>query len=516
MSARSEVRLVELLAALALATDLATGQPLEHSLRRTLIAGWLGSKSELVGDDVRDTLYVALLGSIGCVLDGAAMACFVEDDIDFRGQMFEVDMAKPVVAMRFLARNVGAGEQLRRRVGSLIGLTRQGPAVFRDVAMHVGGLLSLGPAVQEALGQCDEHWNGKSSALGLAGEQISIHARIFRLAQDVDIFSRSRGMEGAVAVARARAGTYYDPRLVAAFTSHVDELGSLLDGPSVWDAVLAGEPAPARILTDGDVDSVAEQIANVIDMRSAFTVGHSPAVADLAERTAQRLGLDPVEIRMVRRAGLLHDLGRAGVPVAIWDKPGPLTPEERGRVERHPSYTELVLARSSDLGPLGILAGLHHERLDGSGYRGITAPSLPVSARVLAVADAYQSKLEPRAYRPALPVERAAASVRAQVKQGQLDGGVVEAMLEVPRSHDGVANVLLPAGLTAREVEVLRLLVTGLSNREVATALFLSPKTVGRHVESIYAKTDVSTRVGATLFAIEHGLVASTARAPRR
>jgi len=265
-----------------------------------------------------------------------------------------------------------------------------------------------------------------------------------------------------------------------------------------------------------EFDTVAHQIANFVDMRSAYTVGHSPAVAMLSEAAAHRLGLNPQDALVLRSAGLLHDLGRAGVPVAVWDKTGPLTAEQREQVRRHPALTELLLARSSSLGRMATLAGLHHERLDGSGYRSVTGSSLSVAARVLAVADMYQSKLEPRAYRPAFTPEQAAAAVREQVDAGKLDGDVGKVVLEAAGHTQPEVARALPAGLTNREVEVLRLVVRGMSNREVADCLVLSQKTVGRHLESIYAKIDVSTRVGATLFAIEHGLVANLAAPVRR
>jgi HD-GYP domain-containing protein (c-di-GMP phosphodiesterase class II) len=241
-------------------------------------------------------------------------------------------------------------------------------------------------------------------------------------------------------------------------------------------------------------------------------VGHSPAVAELAEAAAHRLGLGLDDELTLRNAALLHDLGRAGVPVAIWDKAGPLTTREREQVERHPALTELVLARSAGLGRLGTLAGLHHERLDGSGYRGVTATSLSLSSRVLAVADAYQSKLEPRSYRPPLSAVDAATDMRAMVQAGKLDGDVVQAVLEVAGHTEPEKAMALPSGLTRREVEVLGLLVRGMSNREIAESLVLAPKTVGRHIESIYAKIGVSSRVGATLFAVAHGLVAPIAQ----
>lgn len=516
VAAPSTLRLAEVVGCLALATDLATGQPLEHSLRRTLLAVWLGAESGFDDDALRDAYYVALLGSAGCVLDTAALAGFLEDDIAFRAGMFPLDMARPLVAMRYLGRTVGRGEAPLRRTAKLVRLSKQATAVCRDVALGVGGILDLGDEVRQALGQCDEHWNGKGGVLGLQGGQISVYARLFRLAQDIDVFHRRGGAQSAVSVVRERSGTYYDPQLVSLFVTHAEEILVRLQAVSAWDALLAAEPDPVRLLDGLELDGVLHQVANFIDMRSAYTVGHSPAVAALAESAAKHLGLDPAEALTLRRAGLVHDLGRAGVPVATWDKAGPLTPSERQAIERHPALTELVLARSSGLGQLGTLAGLHHERLDGSGYRAVPASSLPLTARVLAVAEAYQSATEPRSYRARLTPQQAAARVQAQVAAGRFDGQVAAAVLAAAGHAEAAATTTLPAGLTRREVEVVALLVRGMSNREIADSLFLAPKTVGRHVERIYDKIGVSTRVGATLFAIEHGLVSMPAGAIRR
>jgi HD-GYP domain-containing protein (c-di-GMP phosphodiesterase class II) len=213
------------------------------------------------------------------------------------------------------------------------------------------------------------------------------------------------------------------------------------------------------------------------------------------------------EMRTLRRAGLAHDLGRLGISNAIWDKPGPLGAGEWERVRLEPYLTERMLRQSPALAPLAAIAVQHRERLDGSGYpRGLTGAAISRPARILAAADAYQAMREPRPHRPALAAEAAAAELRAGVRAGAYDAEAVEAVLgaaghRVPRRREG------PAGLTPREVEVLRLLTRGLSNKQIAERLVISPKTVGNHVEHIYSKIDASTRAGASLFAMQHGLL---------
>ncbi|MGH2986922.1 MAG: HD domain-containing phosphohydrolase, partial [Solirubrobacterales bacterium] len=405
----------------------------------------------------------------------------------------------------------GAGQPPLRRVRSLVQAVVSGNADFqlvcRDVALRVADMLEIGATIQQALAQCHERWNGRGGPKRLKGGDIRLPARIFHVVHDAEIYNRIGGVQSAVSVARKRAGRQYDPQVAERFCEVAEALFRRLESEPIWDAVLAAEPAPVRWLARDEVDATARSIAKFVDLRS-YTLGHSAGVGSLAEATARGLGMSTDEAVTLRRAGLLHDLGRMGVPVAVWNMVGAWNDEQRERAMRHPALTELVLARSSGLGHLGTLAGLHHERLDGSGYRGVTASSLPVAARVLAAADTYHAKLEARPHRPALEPEAAAEELRRQVQRGGLDGQVTEALLEAA-GHQPAPKPLtkLPAGLSEREVQVLRLIIRGLSNREMAGILFISPKTVGHHVQHIYDKLGISTRVGATLFALQHGLV---------
>jgi HD-GYP domain-containing protein (c-di-GMP phosphodiesterase class II) len=322
---------------------------------------------------------------------------------------------------------------------------------------------------------------------------------------DAEVINRVAGVDGAVAIARRRAGNQYDPRAAARFCEVARSLFTRLESEPTWDAVLAAEPAPTRWLSPPEVDAVGKAIAKFVYLRTRYTAGHSTGVSRLAEETARVLRLSDHDVVAIRRAGLLHDLGGAGVPVAVWNKQAAWTPSEWECAKRHPALTELVLARSSSLSHLGMLAGLHHERLDGSGYRGMTASFLPLAARILAAADTYRTKIEPRPHRPALSSDAAAEEIRRLAERGQLDPEVARALVigagqEAPRQRREP-----PAGLSGREVEVLRLVARGLSNRQIARALSITPKTAGHHVQHIYVKLGVSTRVGATLFAVRHG-----------
>lgn len=510
---RPDVRLAEVVASLCLATDLATGHPLEHGLRRALLAVWLGQELRLGDEQLRDAYYVALLGSVGCTIETAALAAFCRDEIAVGEQLVLVDTTRPIRAAAFLLGKVGEGEPPLRRAGKILSAAVRGPTesqiICRDVALRVGDMLDLGPSIGEALGQCHEQWDGRfpGGPRRLKGEEISLAARLFIVAHDAEVFHRVGGVRATVAVIRQRAGRRYDPRVAARFCEVAEQLLARLQEEIPWEAMLAAEPAPVRTLSPQGFDDMAQTVANFVDLRSAYTLGHSPGVASLAEAAARGLGLSGPEATAVRQAGLLHDIGRAGVPVAVWDKAGPLTAAEWERMKRHPALSELVLARSGALGHLGTLAGLHHERLDGSGYRGVPASFLSVAARVLAAADAYQAKLEPRPHRAALEPEAAAREIRRRAAEGQLDGEAVAAVLATAGHRPQPKTTERIAGLSAREVEVLRLAMRGLSNRQIAEILVVSPRTVGHHLQHIYDKIGVSTRLGATLFALERGLL---------
>jgi putative nucleotidyltransferase with HDIG domain len=249
-------------------------------------------------------------------------------------------------------------------------------------------------------------------------------------------------------------------------------------------------------------------IGEFADLKSVFTLGHSTAVAELAEAAAWRLGLGEADVAVVRRAGLVHDVGRVAVSTGIWEKAGPLSTGEWERVRLHTYFGERVLARCGGLAEAGAVAARHHERLDGSGYhRGAAAGDLPLAARVLAAADVCQAMTEPRPHRAGLAPGDIARALDQEVVAGRLDGDAVAAVLQAAGLRGGAAPRAFPAGLTAREVEVLRLVARGHSNKAIAAQLQLSPKTVGHHVGHVYAKAGVSTRAAAALFAVEHGLL---------
>jgi HD-GYP domain-containing protein (c-di-GMP phosphodiesterase class II) len=509
----SGVCLAELIAALSLGTDLGLGQPMEHVLRECVLAQGLGRRLQLDESERLVAYWVALLAWVGCHADAYEQARWFGDEITAKADLYAIDAAG-LSKVRFALSHVGAGDSPARRARTVLEFLVSGRAAME--AMHgthcliAGDLarrLGLGEAVSEALQQVFERWDGKGDPGLLSGPEISLPVRVVQLADVVEVFHRQGGIQAAVAVARERSGTQFDPSVVECFCDTADELLAPLSDTTTWDDVISAQPGLRGTLANAELDAALEAIADFADLKSPYTMGHSRAVADLAAQAGRTCGLDDDAVRTLRRAGLVHDLGRLGVPNSIWDKRGPLNPAERERVRLHPYLTERILCASPALATLGALAANHHERLDGSGYpRGIRANMLSPSARILAAADVYAAMRELRPHRAARTAVEAADGLLAEVRAGRLGGEAADAVLAAA-GHPMTRRIERPAGLTAREVEILRLLARGLLNKEIARRLGITTKTVGNHVEHIYAKTGVSTRAAAALFATDHGLL---------
>jgi len=253
---------------------------------------------------------------------------------------------------------------------------------------------------------------------------------------------------------------------------------------------------------------VAEAFADFVDLKSPYLLGHSSGVAALAAAAGRLYGLSDADLKIVRNAALLHDLGRVSVPNGIWDKPGTLSASEWERVRLHPYYSERVLSASPVLLPLATIAGMHHERLDGAGYhRGAPAALQTAPARLLAAADVFHALSEPRPHRLPLTPELAAREIEGEIAVGRLDREAGRAVPEAARQDSHLPRWNWPRGLTEREVEVLRLLARGNSRRQIADELFISQATVHTHVLHIYEKVGVSSRAAVALFAIENDLI---------
>jgi HD-GYP domain-containing protein (c-di-GMP phosphodiesterase class II) len=375
------------------------------------------------------------------------------------------------------------------------------------LARGLADQLGLPEVVQEAVGSAYEQWDGKGWPGERRGGDVPIASRITQIGEFTEVAHRVGGTAAAVSVAEKHAGSQFDPELAAVFCAHADEILDELDGGETWDAVIGAEPSLGVYLSPSQFDAALLAIADFVDLKSPYTLGHARAVAELAAGTAEQLELPEDESRLLQRAGLVHDLGRLGVSNAIWDKPGPLGAGEWERVRLHPYLTERMLYQSPALAPLAAIAVQHRERLDGSGYpKGLPGGAITRPARILGAVDAYQSMREPRPHRPPLSAEQAAAELQADVRAGKLDAEAVAAVLAAA-GHAVGRRREWPAGLTTREVDVLRLVARGLSSKQIAAELVITPKTARNHIEHIYTKIDASSRVAASLFATEHGLL---------
>ena len=513
-AARSSIRLAELLAVLSLGTDLGMGQPMEHVLRQCLISLRLAQRLGLDEADRVVVYYAALIAWVGCHVDAYEQAKWFGDEMALKADFRRVDFASAADGPMFMLRHLGAGRPAAERARLGVAFLGRGRRVAEEMlenhwlaADALAVQLGLNQQVRDSVEQTFERWDGKGVPKGARGEEILLTSRLVALADVVEVFHRAEGTDAAIAVARERRGTQFDPQVVDVFAAEAASMFAGLDEVSNWDAVIGAEPALERWVADAELETALEAIADFTDVKSPYTIGHSRAVADLAGEAARIFGLGDRTGKLVRRAGLVHDLGRLGVSNAIWDKQGALSHAERERVRLHPYLTERMLASSPALAPLAAIAVQHHERLDGSGYpRGLSGGAISPEGRVLAAADFYHSRTEPRPHRFAGTADEAAAQLRTEVRAGRMDGEAVAAVLSAA-GHRAARRPAGPAGLTSREVEVLRLLARGLSNKEIGEHLVISRKTAAHHVEHIYAKTGTTNRALASLFAANHGLI---------
>jgi HD-GYP domain-containing protein (c-di-GMP phosphodiesterase class II) len=507
------VRTAELVAALCLATDLAMGFPFEHGLHATRIAARLGERLAIDLATASESYYACLLSYCGCTADAEIAAETYGGDLmttlgpALFGSQRELlagvvrslpdpDSAAPVRAIQIVRRLPRAAKGSRPHMVALC-----------EVGEMLAERLGLPSSTQGLFATLTERWDGKGPLRRAEREEIPLAMRIANVAQDAALQQLVGGVERAAAVIRERAGAAFDPRIATCLADNAAEILTRDREASAWEDTLASEPHPRPTLEGEAIDRALGAMGAFADLVSPAFVGHSAGVADLAEAAGERCRLGTRERGALRRAALVHDLGRVAVPARAWNRPGPLSADEWEQVRLHPYHTERVLSRSGFLDALAPIAGAHHERLDGSGYhRGATAAVLTPAARLLAAADAYHAMTEPRPHRAPLEPERAAEVLTDQARHGRLDADAVAAVLDA--AGQAVPRIDRPCGLTEREAEVIGLLARGLQTKQVARALGISVKTADRHIQNAYAKIGVSTRAAAAVFAMEHGLAA--------
>ncbi len=518
-------RRAEVLAALSISIDLGLGLPMEHVLRSSLVASMLADELALDEAERATVYYTNLVLWIGCHADSHEFSRWFGDDLAMRRGSYDVDW-RGLPYLTYLLQHTGSEQPAARRVRMLVTLLLT-PRARMSALIHshclsaglMAGHVGLEPSVGEAVACAFERWDGSGLPSGRSGEAIPLAARVVQLAEIVEVHQRTHGTSSALAMARSRSGAQFDPALVEALGRCRARLNELPD-QDVWRHALELAPDHDVRIQGGELDALLRALGDFADLKCPFTVGHSRAVAELAAAAAGRLGLSSADVDRVRRAGYVHDLGRMGVPNSVWEKAGGLTESDRERIRLYPYLTGRILSRVGGLETEALIAETHRERLDGSGYpRGHIGAALPLTQRVLAAADSYQGSREERPHRPALSADRAASRLRAEVAAGRLDASAVDAVLAVAADVTGSAGsrggtadragrrTSGPAGLTPRELEVLGLVARGRGTGEVARLLSISSKTARNHLEHIYLKAGVTNRVGAVLFAVEHGLV---------
>lgn len=515
----SPLRLAEFVATLALAQDNAFGQPPESQLRSCLLATWICDEAGFDQDVCDTTYWTALLRYVGCTGHAHEVATVFGDEIAIRAQTLLHDAANPTEVMRDVVAFATAGrtDAERDEIIEVLQKTAHEWAVHNfssgcEVADMLIARLDFGPGVREALAFTFERWNGNGFPTHASGEAIPLPMRVVHLSHDMEAICRLFSPDHALDAARDRRDRTYDPALADLFVAHGSAWLEQLREIDPWDAVLALEPEPRRMLEGEELDDALTVAADFIDLKSPYMGGHSRRCAQLATDAARVCGLSDDAIVALRRAALLHDFGITAVPNSIWDKPGALTRTEFDRVELHPMLTEQMLRRSPALAALNPVACAHHERCDGSGYhKRARADGGDLAALVLAATETYVGLTTERADRPPFSAADAAAELRRLEAQGVLESRATRAVLVAaghgePRSR-GRKLPQHPGGLSGREVEVLRLAARGLTTREIGDRLVISPKTADHHIQHIYVKIGVSTRAAAALWAMQHDVV---------
>lgn len=505
--------LAELVSTLSIASDLGMGRPVERVLRQTVIAMRLADAAGVEPAVRAATYYASLLTWVGCAADTSDLTVLFGEEVALFADTHDGDLTRMAMGV-FVARHLGRGGPALRRVGMVGRFLATGGRSVREVmeahCQATGDFadrLGLGAEVRTPLLQAFERWDGQGVPGKVGRDGLTVAGRLVRLADGVEAFHHVGGADAAVAVARDRSGTQFDPSLVECFCDHVDGILRGLGEVSAWDEVIALDPSLGAPMDPALLDEALATFGDFADLKDPMRTGHSREVASLAGGAASLLGMSSSEVANARRAGWVHDVGVIGVSSTVWTEPGPWSFSQRERARTHPYLTERMLARSPALERIGQCAALHHERLDGSGYpKGLLANAIPLSARILAAADVYSALGQPRPHRPALGASDAERVLRGEVSAGRLDGVAADAVLATA-GHRVRRRAGLPGGLTPREVEVVVQLARGRSNPEIARTLGVSRRTVTSHLEHIYTKLGVSGRTEAALFASRRGLV---------
>ena len=464
-SARGGTRLSEILAGLSSALDLTEGQRPGHAVRTCLIGMRLGTMMRLSPDDQSALFYALLMKDLGCSSNAARFAAlFGSNDQDLKSQIKTIDWTRALEAFRYVLRNAAPGQRLLTRTWRLLALVSHGPSGARDVVRtrcergaDIARLIGLDADSAEAIRALDEHWDGQGQPYSRRGHEIPRLARMLNLAQTVEVYVSAYDVATAYDMAAARRGSWFEPALVDALLSIPvrDPFWMHLATSADLRALAAVEPPDRVLVADEDqIDRIAEGFARVIDAKSPWTYRHSTGVAEIAVDVGRHLGWASGELRVLRRAALLHDLGKLAVSNLILDKPARLTDQEFAVMRQHTMHTAQILQRVGCFHDLVDDAAGHHERLDGRGYhRAQVGRQIGRHARVLAVADICDALRASRPYRDELPMERVLDIMRREAGSGIWHDALLalEAVMTRADTHPSVAPAAVRVAALAED-----------------------------------------------------------------
>lgn len=499
---------LECLSALSVILDLANGLEEDKSLLTAAFALELAQEAGCTPEEQSAAFFAALLRHLGCTAYASVESTLVADDVSLRSQLNHSDTSRPGDVISAVSRAnpqlVGRGLGVFRLATQARTLRHEWTSEACGAARVLSEQLRLGPQVSRALDEVFEQWDGAGSPKKVGGEDISRVGRAAQIAHVAVVFWLAGGRELAQDTLRTRSGKSLDPRMAELAVGQVHRLEEEDFLDTRLEAVVR---MPATLALETSIEDIAQAFGDFADLQTTFTRGHSRAVARVADAAAAHLGLPGAERQTLKLAAHLHDIGQVAVATSVWTRARPFRPTERERARSHVYFTERVLASAAPLESVAKVAGAHHERLDGTGYhRGVKQAAIVRAARLLAVADAACGMQEARPHRAALSRDATAKLLREQVKEGALDEDCVVAVLTALGERRSAASATAPS-LTERELDVLRLLATGKTNKEIAQSLGISGRTVQHHTIHIYEKLGVDTRAAAALLAVRHGLV---------
>jgi HD-GYP domain-containing protein (c-di-GMP phosphodiesterase class II) len=512
----AEGNLATLLCALSFATGVGFGGHIEHGLGSACLGLQIADALGLAEEDREAVFYSAFLKDVACTACSAGIAAFLPDDEQVSlSDVILMDPSRMGEMIGWLSRYLRLDAHFPHRITKLLSFLAQcGPIVKEAMRSHCeiaelfARRLGFPSHVQQTLRFQWERWDGRGMAYGLKGATIPRTARILHFAQVLDLTYRFAGPPATILLAQERRGNRFDPEAVDTFLA-------LARQPDFWptfeqqlaeEALLANPPVTQADQTPGDqVELICEVLAEFIDLKTRETWHHSETVAEVAQTIGTRLGLSTDELTSLRRAAFVHDIGKVAVPIAILSKGEGRTKNEWETYHLHPYYTQRILERVKALRELAQVAASHHEWVNGQGYhRQLTGTQIPFHGRILAVANSY-ARLTQQLQPP-----EALRQMSALVDQ-QFDRACYQALVATVTGKSRLPGPRLEAaqqgGLTAREVEVLRLLARGLNTPQIARTLQISKKTVEHHLRHIYAKIDVTCRTAAVVYAVQHKLV---------